>query len=239
MGFYIKPNHRRKGFGEMFFEHLQTVLEKDGTNKMYVCPDSVTGIPFWRAMGFSDSGKLDLDGQKNIYIKFIYEEEFTVIPATSNEAVFVMKFYQQNIKILHGKPILIDEWKNALASNDGDEQNFLVCRCSVPVARLRINGMFNKDIARISMLVVSGTNQRQGIGGYAIEFSEKFVKEKGFRKIAIYITEDNIAVQNLYRKYGYTVTEYGEYMTGDGVKRMYTLIMEKIISEKQKAVLVQ
>ena len=176
----------------MFFEHLQTVLEKYGTNKMYVCPDSVTGIPFWRAMGFSDSGKLDLDGQKNIYIKFIYEED---------------------IKILHGKPILIDEWKNALASNDGDEQNFLVCRSSVPVARLRINGMFNKDIARISMLVVSGTNQRQGIGGYAIEFSEKFVKEKGFRKIAIYITEDNIAAQNLYRKYGYTVTEYGEYMT--------------------------
>lgn len=58
MGFYIKPNHRRKGFGRMFFEHIQTVLKKDGATKMYVCPDSVTGIPFWRTMGFSDSWKI-------------------------------------------------------------------------------------------------------------------------------------------------------------------------------------
>mgnify|MGYP002644932240 CR=1 FL=1 len=77
MGFYIKPNHRRKGFGRMFFEHIQTVLKKDGATKMYVCPDSVTGIPFWRTMGFSDSGKFDPDNKKFIYIKCIHEEEFT------------------------------------------------------------------------------------------------------------------------------------------------------------------
>lgn len=71
MGFYIKRNHRRKGFGRMFFEHIQTVLKKDGATKMYVCPDSVTGIPFWRTMGFSDSGKFDLDNKKFIYIKCI------------------------------------------------------------------------------------------------------------------------------------------------------------------------
>ena len=71
MGFYIKPTHRRKGLGRMFFEHIQDVLKKDGANKMYVCPDSVTGIPFWSAMGFSDSGKFDPDDKKPIYIKDI------------------------------------------------------------------------------------------------------------------------------------------------------------------------
>ena len=71
MGFYIKPVHRRKGFGRTFFEHIQDVLKKDGANKMYVCPDSVTGIPFWKAMGFSSSGKFDPDDDKPIYIKDI------------------------------------------------------------------------------------------------------------------------------------------------------------------------
>lgn len=74
MGFYIKPNHRRKGFGSMFFEHIQAVIKKDGAAKMYVCPDPVTGIPFWRTMGFADSGKLDPDDKKMIYIKCIREE---------------------------------------------------------------------------------------------------------------------------------------------------------------------
>ena len=71
MGFYIKPEHRRRGLGRLFFEHIQTVLEKDGAPKLYVCPDSVTGIPFWLAMGFADSGKRDPDVDMPIYIKDI------------------------------------------------------------------------------------------------------------------------------------------------------------------------
>lgn len=69
MGFYIKPKYRRKGFGGCFFERIKTILKKDGADHMYVCPDAVTGLPFWRAMGFSDSGKVDPDDQKPIYIK--------------------------------------------------------------------------------------------------------------------------------------------------------------------------
>ena len=71
MGFYIKPNHRRKGFGRLFFQHIQAVLKDDGAPKLYVCPDSVTGIPFWLAMGFADSGKRDPDVEMPIYIKDI------------------------------------------------------------------------------------------------------------------------------------------------------------------------
>ena len=71
MGFYIKPEFRRKGFGRAFYEHIQTVLQNDGASKMYICPDAVTGVPFWKAMGFSDSGKFDPDDKKPIYIKEI------------------------------------------------------------------------------------------------------------------------------------------------------------------------
>ena len=82
-------------------------------------------------------------------------------------------------------------------------------------------------MAWVSMLVVSTKKQRQGIGSYAIKFSEKFIKQKGFCKIAIHTTEDNISAQNLYRKCGYTVIEYSECTTGDGVKRMgYTFVKD-------------
>lgn len=69
MGFYIKPMYRRKGFGRLFFAHIQEVLAKDGANDMYVCPDPVTGDPFWKAMGFADSGKFDPDDRAPIFIK--------------------------------------------------------------------------------------------------------------------------------------------------------------------------
>ena len=71
MGFYIKPEYRRKGLGRVLWEHIQIVLQNDGASKMYVCPDAVTGVPFWKAMGFSDSGKIDPDDKKPIYIKAI------------------------------------------------------------------------------------------------------------------------------------------------------------------------
>ncbi len=127
---------------------------------------------------------------------------YSIIPAKTDEAVFVTKLYWQNIESLHGKPISLDEWKAVLSSNDEDEQNFLVCRGCMPVAWLRMNGLLNKDMAWISMLVVSDKHHRQGIGGYTGEFSEKFVKEKGFRKLGVHIAEDKIPAQNLYKNVG-------------------------------------
>ena len=71
MGFYIKPTFRRRGLGRAFFEHIQMALRQDGARRMYLCPDSATGVPFWRAMGFADSGKIDPDDRKPIYMRDI------------------------------------------------------------------------------------------------------------------------------------------------------------------------
>ncbi len=69
MGFYIHPKHRRCGFGKQFWLHIEETLRADGATKFYLCPDSVTGVPFWTAMEFEDSGLIDPDDKKNIYIK--------------------------------------------------------------------------------------------------------------------------------------------------------------------------
>ena len=47
----------------------------------------------------------------------------------------------------------------------------------MPVAWLQLSGLLRKDMAQISMLAVSDKHQQQGVGRYAIEFAEKFIKE--------------------------------------------------------------
>ncbi len=68
-GFYICPEHRRKGYGKEFFSHIESVLINDGAPKIYLTPDGVTGEPFWVSLGFENSGKFDPDDKKFIYIK--------------------------------------------------------------------------------------------------------------------------------------------------------------------------
>lgn len=71
MEFYIRPEYRRMGFGEEFWRHIEDTLCEDGTSSFYITPDSVTGIPFWRSMGFEDSGLIDPDNKQPIYTKHI------------------------------------------------------------------------------------------------------------------------------------------------------------------------
>ncbi len=68
-GFYIRPEYRRKGYGNEFFQHIESILKKDGAPKIYLTPDGVTGEPFWTSRGFENSGKFDPDDKKYIYIK--------------------------------------------------------------------------------------------------------------------------------------------------------------------------
>ena len=71
MEYYIAPEFRRKGYGKIFYKHIEETLKNDGTQNIYLTPDPSTGEPFWVAMGFKDSGKVDPDNNYPIYIKSI------------------------------------------------------------------------------------------------------------------------------------------------------------------------
>lgn len=222
---FVIPEYRRTEIATRMIktaiDHLRDLGAK--ALRAYVSPDNLPSIALQKSIGFKEKPYQDFN---NLIFggAFMFELDlpcpYSVIPAKTDEAMLVTRFYWQNIESLHVKPISLDEWKDALSSNDEDEQNFLVCRGCMPLAWIRINELLNKDMAWISMLLVSDKHHRQGIGSYSIEFSEKFVKEKGFRKIGIHTTEDNIPAQNPYRKCGYAVIEYGECITGDEVRRM-------------------
>lgn len=69
MEMYVKPEYRRKKYGTIIYEHAKEMLLKDGAINAYLTPDSNSGIPFWKNIGFTDSGKIDPDNKMPIYIK--------------------------------------------------------------------------------------------------------------------------------------------------------------------------
>jgi len=69
MAYYVAPEFRRQGYARRMFLHCADTLQRDGAGYLYCCPDPVTGEPFWRAMGFEDSGIYDPDDRLNIFIR--------------------------------------------------------------------------------------------------------------------------------------------------------------------------
>lgn len=73
MELYIMPDFRRKGIATKVFVHIQDTLKNQGARRMYLTPDSASGVPFWQGVGFSDCGKIDPDNKMPIYLKDISE----------------------------------------------------------------------------------------------------------------------------------------------------------------------
>lgn len=218
----VIPAHRRRGIATRMLRSAMECLGERGatTLRSYVSPGNEASMALHRRMGFEEKpyeAFNDLVHDDEIMLELELPCPYTVIPAGAEDADFVMIFYRQNIGRLHGPSISLEEWRDILSMEDEDEQNFLICRGCMPVAWLRINGLMNTDRAWISMLVVSDQHQRQGVGRYALAFSEDYVRQRGFGEMGIHTTEDNIPAQNLYRKHGYTLAGHETCEAGDGV----------------------
>ncbi|MBO4414070.1 MAG: GNAT family N-acetyltransferase, partial [Clostridia bacterium] len=128
---------------------------------------------------------------------------------------------------LHVGDISFDDFKTMLSSENIDEQNFLVCRGCMPVTWLKISGLLGNNTAWISMLVVNDKYHHQGLGTFAVNFAEKYVVERGFKRIGIKASEDNVIAQKLCEKCGFSFKEQCERLYGDGIERIeYTMIKD-------------
>lgn len=128
---FVIPEYRRMGIAtrmiHLAIDHLRELGAK--TLRAYVSPDNLPSITLQKSIGFEekpyqDFNNLILDGE--LMFELDLPCPYSVIPAKTDEAVFVSRFYWQNIESLHGKPKSLDEWKDALSLNDEDEQNFLI-----------------------------------------------------------------------------------------------------------------
>ena len=73
--FYISPNHRRKGYGRILNHHIEKIFDENGTNTVLLSPDPLSGIDFWKAMGYSDTGIHQGWGRHLVYVKHLIKTE--------------------------------------------------------------------------------------------------------------------------------------------------------------------
>lgn len=69
MEFFVRPDYRRKGIGRTMATVCENQLAENGVLKIWLTADSVTGIPFWLACGYCDSGEISYENNQKILIK--------------------------------------------------------------------------------------------------------------------------------------------------------------------------
>lgn len=75
--FYISPKHRRKGYGRILNDYIEKFFRDNGTSTVLLYPDPVNGIPFWKAVGYRDTGINQGWGHYLVYCKHLTENEHT------------------------------------------------------------------------------------------------------------------------------------------------------------------
>ncbi len=144
------------------------------------------------------------------------------ILATEKDIPFICEVYEENIESLHGAHRDVETWRTLLEKED---TAYYIVRTETPVAWFRLDvedGGF-----WLGMVQVKPDFQRRGIGKYILSVAETMAKKRGFRKLGIHTTEDNLAARALYVSAGYAVTEIGPCTTADGAERVgYTFEKE-------------
>lgn len=142
--------------------------------------------------------------------------------ATEKEIAFINETYNENINKLHGVYRNHNTWKELLSDNNC---TYYVVSSDNPVAWFRIDVVAEE--LWIGMLQVKPIYQHKGVGRYILSVVEDIAKEKGYKKIGIHTTEDNIAARTLYLSAGYSVIEIGPCTTADRKERVgYTFQKE-------------
>lgn len=71
MEFFIRSTFRRKGFGKELARSCEQFFKDNGVKNIWLTADNITGIPFWEALGYSDTGETSKENNQSIFIKSI------------------------------------------------------------------------------------------------------------------------------------------------------------------------
>jgi GNAT superfamily N-acetyltransferase len=71
MEFYVRPAFRRRGYGREMTAHLEEWFASRNIRRLYLTADPVTGVPFWGALGYTDSGTVSPENGQTIFEKTI------------------------------------------------------------------------------------------------------------------------------------------------------------------------
>ncbi len=209
---FVIPEYRRNGIAKQMIHTTINHLSEIGASvlRCYVEPNNLPSRNLQVSIGFKEKdfeNFNDFTNDGEIMYEINIPNSLTTIPATINEAYFVRILFAQNKEVLNIPNISLAEWKEILSAEDPDEEHFMICKGAMPIAYMKINGLLNQDRAWVSMLFVAKEFQHQGIGTYALNYAEQYVREKGFSSIGIQTDIDNSTALNCYKKSGYQIYE--------------------------------
>lgn len=71
MEFFVYKQYRSNGYGKLMFKELERLFFNDGIKKMYLTADPITGVPFWKKMGFKNTNEISPENNLEFYEKTI------------------------------------------------------------------------------------------------------------------------------------------------------------------------
>ncbi len=69
MELFVKKNHRRKRIGKALVNACESFFIEKGIQNIWLTADAVTGIPFWLANDYRDSGEISAENNQKIMTK--------------------------------------------------------------------------------------------------------------------------------------------------------------------------
>ena len=69
MEFFVKKTHRRRGIGKELVKQCEKFFKEKGVENIWLTADAVTGIPFWLACGYFDTGEISAENNQKILSK--------------------------------------------------------------------------------------------------------------------------------------------------------------------------
>ncbi len=230
---FVIAEERRRGIATQMIKTAIQYLSEIGATvlRCYVECSNIASLALQSSLGFvqKDYEKFnDLDNEGQIMLEVEIPTCFSVRNISSVEAKYVMVLYTENKKGLHEKRISYKEFQERLSVHNEDELNFLIYKGAMPVAWLKLNGLLNKEIAWVSMLIVHNKFRQQGIGQFAIRYAEQYLKKSNASMVKIHTTGDNIPAQKLYQKMGYEMEAKKNVMFADGVQGERLIFVKRL-----------
>lgn len=71
MELFVKKTYRRKEVGKKLVNQCENFFKQKGAENVWLTADAVTGIPFWLACGYFDTGEVSAENNQKIFSKVL------------------------------------------------------------------------------------------------------------------------------------------------------------------------
>lgn len=208
----IAPWHRSKGLGTIMLRLALDICRDTEFKRVEIVPyeNNHGAIKTILKNGGKLKEKFCEDGKTSLRFEIDLQNQYAVRPFTEKDVNFIYNLMSEenNLSALHAEIISLEEWQKAFAEpRDSDEENFIICKNDIPCAWLKLNGLQNKEVVWISMLVVSDEFKSQGVGKFAVEFAIQYLKQLGYKQVKLHTTKDNLVAIGLYSKCGFRIVD--------------------------------